>query len=108
MPLACFRGGRGWRGSGSSLEAVSAGVWTPVVVHRPPHTGAWPLCQCVSHTPVCWGAHTENMEEQHPRQQELSVVEQWRTVHLYRGRGKTAASLVQSCGSPLYLQAPQL
>lgn len=54
MPLACFRGGNGWRGSRSCLEAVSAGVWTPVVVPRPcaiPVHGP-----CASACPARWCA----------------------------------------------------
>ncbi|XP_009459584.1 PREDICTED: adenylate kinase 4, mitochondrial [Nipponia nippon] len=47
-------------------------------------------------------------EEQHLQQQESSIMEQWRTVHPYRGRGKTAAFVMQSCGPLLYFQTSQL
>lgn len=130
------QGGRGWRGFSSCLEAVSTLCWcvdpcssafppcqcmTPVPVSAP-HVAVCTTCPCVHpHAGACppvpvhaphagvspW--HTRaGMEEQHPRQQESSIVEQWRAVHPYRGRGKTAASVMQSCGPLLYFQTSQL
>ena len=79
----------------------------PMLVCAPP---CWCMPPCAAARPPCWcvpPARTGDTEEQHPWQQELSIVERWRAVRLYRGRGKTAASVMQSCGPPLYFQTSQ-
>ncbi|XP_029889372.1 uncharacterized protein LOC115349349 isoform X3 [Aquila chrysaetos chrysaetos] len=90
-------------------SAPCAGAQTPVVAHSPPHAGACPPVPV--HVPRT-GASLQHArggtEEQHSRQQELSIAERRRATRPYRGRGKTAASVMPSCGPPLYFQTPRL
>lgn len=99
------QGGRAWRGFSGWLEAVST-----LCSCMDPHGSAFPPCQCMTPllVPAPHVATCSPCLRVHPHAGACPSVLEWRAVHLYWGRGKTAASVMQNCGSLLYFQTSRL